>query len=106
MLLVDHFSNLAQAILTASEKASDLKKSLIALTTPIRHPGPITVSTDNAVGFQSLEKNKDSELSKLQITLLTADEFNKNFTAVIDKACQEIEAELRKIRPEGGKIKH
>ena len=104
MLLVDHFSNLAQAILTASEKASDLKKSLIALTTPVRHPGPITVSTDNAVGFQSLEKNKDSELSKLQITLLTADEFNKNFTAVIDKACQEIEAELRKIHPEGGKI--
>ena len=104
MLLVDHFSNLAQAILTNSEKAINLKKSLIALTTPVRHPGPITVSTDNAVGFQSLEKNKDSELSKLQIMLHTADEFNKNFTTVIDKACQEIEAELQKIRPEGGKI--
>ena len=55
MLLVDHFSNLAQAILTNSEKAINLKKSLIALTTPVRHPGPIIVSTDNAVGFQSLK---------------------------------------------------
>ena len=103
MLLVDHFSNLAQATLTISERAKDLKKSLISLSTPIRHPGPIIISMDNATGFQSLERSKDSELTKLQITLKTADEFNKNFTAVVDKACQEIEAELRKIRPEGGK---
>ena len=78
MLLVDHFSNLAQAALTNSEKAINLKKTLITLTTPVRHPGPITISTDNATGFQSLEKNADKELLKLQISLKTADEFNKN----------------------------
>ena len=49
-------------------------------------------------------KNEDEELNKLQITVITADEFNKNYTAVVDKACQEIEAELRKLRPEGGKV--
>ena len=56
MLLVDAFSNLAQACLTNSEKAEDLKHSLISLSTPVRHPGPITISTDNATGFQSLQK--------------------------------------------------
>ena len=70
----------------------------------MRHPGPIVISTDNATGFQSLEKNKDPELTKLLISLKTADEFNKNYTAVVDKACQEIEAELRKLKPEGDKV--
>ena len=97
MLLIDHFSNLAQAALTISEKAINLKRSLINLTTPVRSPGPITISTDNATGFQSLEKNRDKELIKLQITLQTADKFNKNYTAVVDKACQELEAKLRKL---------
>ena len=72
MLLVDAFSNLAQAILTTSEKADDLKKSLITLSTLVRHPGPIVISTDNATGFQSLERKNDSELAKLQISLQTA----------------------------------
>ena len=51
MLLMDHFSNLAQAALLDSEKATDLKKGLIDLSTPIRHPGPIKKLTDNATGF-------------------------------------------------------
>ena len=73
MLLVNAFSNLAQACLTNSEKAEDLKYSLISLSTPVRHPGPITISTDNTTGFQSLEKNNDPGLAKLQISLITAD---------------------------------
>lgn len=31
----------------------------------------------------------------------TRDEFNKNYNAVVDHACQEIEAEIRKLAPEG-----
>ena len=77
MLLIDHFSNIAQAALTNSEKTTDLKRSLISLTTLVRHPGPITISTDNATGFQSPEKNNDNELLKLQISLQTADELKK-----------------------------
>ena len=79
-------------MLTSLEKADDLKKSLITLTTPIRHPDPIIIYTVNATGFQSLEKRKDEELIKLQIFLQTADKFNKNYAAVVNKACQEIEA--------------
>ena len=104
MLLVDHFSNLAQVILESSEKVEDLKKTLITLSTPVRHPGPIVISTDNATGFQSLKRNKDPELTKLQISLQMADEINKNFNTVLDKACQDIEGELHKIRPKGGKM--
>ena len=74
MLLVDHFSNLAQACLVDSEKAEDLKWSLISLSTPVRHPGPITISTYNDTGFQSLVKSNDPDLAKLQITFSVASE--------------------------------
>ena len=97
MLLVDHFSNLAQVCLVDSEKAEDLKQSLISLSTPVRHPGPITISTDNGTGFQSLQKSNNPDLAQLQITLSTADEFNKDYSTVVDRSCQEIKAELRKI---------
>ena len=104
MLIVDHFTNYIHGRLVPSEKAADLRDGVIALTTPIRHPGPIKVTTDSATGFQALEKEKDGHLAKLQIEIITGDEFNKNFNAIVDKSCQELEAELRKIQPEGGKV--
>ena len=67
-------------------------------------PGPIDVTTDSAPGFASLLKSRDKQLSDLQITITTRDEFNNNYNAVVDKACQELEGELRKLAPEGGKI--
>ena len=104
LLVTDHFSNLSQATVVDSEKAVDLKEGLIKLTTPIWHPGVFEVSTDNAPGFQSLAKDKDNHLQQLQIKLFTANEFNKNYNAIIDRACQELENELRKILPEGHKL--
>ena len=74
------------------------------MTTPVRHPGPITISTEHATRFQSLERNADKELLKLLISLEKVDEFNKNNKAVVDKACQELEAERRKLHPEGDKV--
>ena len=32
------------------------------------------------------------------------DQLNKNFNAVVDRACQDIEREIRKLAPEGRKI--
>ena len=104
MIAVDHFSNFIHAKLVQSEKATDLRDGIIALTTPIRQPGPISITTDSAVGFQSLEKAGDTQLSQLQIELTTADEFNRNYNAVVDHACRELEAELHKLAPEGEKI--
>ena len=55
-------------------------------------------------GFQSLQRSGDRELDRLQISVCTLDEFNRNYNAVIDKACQELEAELRKLLPEAQKV--
>ena len=76
-------------MLIQSEKAEDLRAGLIILTSNIRHPGPITVTTDSGTGFVSLAKG-DRQLEELGITIVTRDEFNKNYNAVVDHACQEL----------------
>ena len=101
MLLTDHFSTFTTAKLIESEQAQDLKRALIDLSSPVRHSGPITIKTDSAPGFNSLVKQRNSQLTDLQITIKPGDELNKNSNAVVDKACQEIQLEIRKILPEG-----
>ena len=103
LLLTDHFTSLTSSKLIKSEKAEDLRSGIISLTTPVRHPGPIMVTTDAASGFISLAKG-DKQLNDLLITLKLKDQLNKNFNAVVDRACQDIERELRKLAPEGGKL--
>ena len=61
------------------------------------------VTTDAAPGFVSLAKG-DKGLKVLLITLKIKDQLNKNFNAVVDRVCQDVEKEIRKIAPEGGKI--
>ena len=100
LLLVDHFSSFQAAKLIHSEKACDLKDGILVLTGALRRPGRIVVKTDNAKGFESLHKN-DPDLKDLDIELVLADVFNKNSNAVVDKGCQELEEELRKLSPEG-----
>ena len=90
-------------MLVPSEKADDLRAGVILLTNTMRHPGPIRVSTDSASGFSSLAKG-DKQLDELNITITTRDEFNKNYNAIVDHACQELEGEIRKLCPEGGQI--
>ena len=90
-------------MLIPSEKEEDLKSGLITLTTPIRYPGPITIVTDWAPGFISAARN-DKQLKDLHINIQLKDQLNRNFNAVVDRACQDLEAELRKLAPEGEKI--
>ena len=102
LLLKDHFYH--TAMLIPSEQAEDLKHSLVLLTEGIRHPDWITIIVDNATGFQSLVKTNDKDLTELQIKLILTDEFNKNANAVVDRGCQELEEELRKLSPEGNTL--
>ena len=104
LLVKDHFSSLHTAMLIQSEQAQDLKDGLVHLTQGIRHPGWITMVVDNAKGFESLVKQKDEDLLKLKINLQLTDEFNKNANSVVDRGCQELEEELRKISPEAAAI--
>ena len=103
LLITDNFSTFSSAMLIPSERAEDLKTGLIILTSNVRHPGPITVTTDSTLGFAVLARG-DKQLSELEITVTTRDEFNKNYNAVVDHACQELEGEIRKVAPEGGMI--
>ena len=41
-------------------------------------------------------------MEDLEITIETRDKFTKNYNVVVDHACQELEAELRKLAPEAG----
>merc|ERR1719239_1141565 len=76
---------------------------MIVLTEALRHPGPITVKADNAKGFASLAQT-DQDLLDLKLKLVLSDPLNKNSNAVVDRACQELEEELRKLSPEGKPI--
>ena len=101
--MIDHFTSMVSSAIMPSEKADDLNTGLINLTTSLRHPGPITIVTDWAPGFISTSNN-DKDLKDLHISLVLKDNLNKNYNAVVDKACQDIEGELRKLSPEGNKI--
>ena len=50
----------------------------------------------------------DKQLEDLQITVETRDEFNNNYNTVVDHACLELEAEIRKLNPlkAMGRIRH
>ena len=104
LLLVDHFSTFQDAMFIESEKASDLKDGLISLSSTMRKPGEIFISVDNSPGFKTLLANNDNDLKKLNIIIVKTDELNKNSNAVVDKQCQELETEIKKLEPEGGKI--
>ena len=59
--------------------------------------------TDWAPGFVSAAKN-DKQLKDLHINLLLKDQLNKSFNAVVDRACKDLETEIRKLTPEGVRI--
>ena len=104
LTIKDHFSSYQDAILIESEKAIDLKNGIISLTSSMRRPSGIYVSVDNSPGFKNLLSNNDDDLKKLNIQMIKTDELNKNSNAVIDRGCQELEDELKRLEPEGAKI--
>ena len=97
----DSFSDFVTASFINSEKADDLKEGIVATTNTIRRQSEITVRVDSAPGFLSLAKDK--ELDKLKIKLEISDPNNKNGLAIVDKAIQELEKELKILSP-GGKV--
>lgn len=103
MIVIDHFTSMICTAIIPSEQTEDLKTGIIILTTSLRHPGLITVVTDWAPGFISAAKN-NKQLHDLHISLILKDNLNVNFNAVVDRACQDLDSELRKIAPEGNKI--
>ena len=100
----DHFSSYTGAKIIRAENNKELKNAIIDLIQPIRLAGETIIRVDNATGFKPLLENKDYDLEKLKIRIESTDHFNKNANAVIDKACLELEKELKKIEPDGRPI--
>ena len=63
----------------------------------------LSVVTDWAPGFISLTKD-GKDLRDLHIKIVLKDQLNRNYNAVVDRACQDIENEIRKLAPEGRKL--
>ena len=100
----DRFSNFATATLTPSETREDLARAIIAVVTPIRHSTRVEVRTDRAAALQSLANRPDKQLQDNGIDLVLGDHGNPNSNCSVDKTIQELEAELRRISPDGGKL--
>lgn len=104
LVVRDHCSSFTAAKIIKSESHNEFKSALIDILTPIKLVGTTQVKVDNATGFKPLLDNKDQDLNKLNISLTAIDVFNKNENAVVDKACQELEKELKRIEPNGRPI--
>ena len=102
MVCRDLFSTYTTTAIVKSEQSNCLLKGIIECITPIRSSGQVTVRTDSAPGFLSIENNP--VLSKLNIILNTTDSSNKNSVASVDNAIREIEEELIKLSPHDASV--
>ena len=100
----DHFSSLTAAKIIRAENHKELKTGIIDLVMPIRLSGTVYIKVDNATGFKPLLDSKDYDLEKLNIKIINTDYFNKNENAVVDRACYELEQELKRLEPDGRPI--
>ena len=100
----DHLSSFSAAKIIKTENHQELKKAIIDTISPIKLHGKCQVTVDNATGFIPLLQDKDPDLLKLNIHVTATDVNNKNGNAVVDRACFEIEQELKRIEPDGRPI--
>ena len=97
---VDLFSFYVTSCFSASEKAEDIARAILQVTTPIRRSGTLQVRVDKAPCFKKLAADKDTLLTQVGISLILADDDNKNSNCSVDKAIDELEQELRKLSPD------
>ena len=100
----DHISSYTVAKIVKNETHTELRKAVVDTIHPFKLHGECIVKVDNARGFLPLLNKKDPELAKLNINLQATDVHNKNSNSVIDRACQELEDELKRIEPDGRPI--
>ena len=101
---VDLFSFYVTSCFSASEKAEDIARAILQVTTPIRRSGTLQVRVDKAPCFKKLAADKDTLLTQVGISLILADDDNKNSNCSVDKAIDELEQELRKLSPDGKQL--
>ena len=100
----DRFSNFTTATFALSEKKEDLATGLLQVITPMRHHSRVIVRTDRARGLVSLSETPDQQLLDNGIEIELAEHGNRNSNASVDKTIQDLEKELIRLDPTGGKI--
>lgn len=100
----DRFSNFVTACIAQSESREDMIKAILTTVTPIRHAAKVEVRTDRATALQSLANRPDKQLVDNGIVLVLGEHGNRNSNCSVDKSMQELEGELKRLDPEGGKI--
>ena len=101
MVSVDRFSNFVTASFVGSETREAMIEGILAVVTPVRHCSRVQVRTDRARGLSSLAERPDQQLQDNGIDMVLGDHANPNKNASVDKSIQELEAELRRLSPEG-----
>jgi hypothetical protein len=97
MVVREYINSFTTASIIKDESDSTLRDGLIEHIIPIHPLGgpPTTVITDNAPGFQRLEKYPF--LLKHNISIELGRVKNKNKNAIADRAVQELEEEIAKV---------
>ena len=87
-----------------SERAEDLKPSLIAACLPMRLADgpPATIRCDPGPGFMALRLDPTMQEARLQVEI--GDPKNNNKNPVAERAVQELRIELQKRDPEGNSV--
>ena len=100
----DRFSNFATATLVQSETREDMVKAILHVVTPIRHCHRVQVRTDRAPALLSLASRPDKQLESNGIDIVLGDQGNPNSNCSVDNIIKDLEAELRRLNPGGGKL--
>ena len=100
----DRFSNFTTTTFVPSEKKEDLATGLLHVITPMRHHTRINVRTDRARALDSLSVTPDRQLLDNGIEIELGEHGNRNSNAAVDKVIQDLEKELIRLDPTGGKI--
>ena len=85
-----------------SEQAPDLAQGIAKLVLPFRLGPQAVIRVDQARG--PVKAGTSPLLDKLGIKLDPGDSKNKNMCAIVDKAIQELEMELKRLNPEGSNL--
>ena len=101
-LLRDCFSSFTVTQIITNEQSDTLRSALITTTAELKVGTGCIVRVDGAKAFQSLLK--DHSLKKHGIQLQPGRVKNRNKHAVVEKAIQELEIEIKKQHPEGGPL--
>ena len=102
LVAVDDATGYVLTTFVKSEQAADLAQGIAKLVLPLRIGPHAIIRVDQARGLA--KAGKSPMLQKMGIQFDLGDSKNKNSCAIVDKAIQELEMELKRLNPENTKL--